>query len=54
MRHGAVAIGDELRDAWLRCMTRAMDDCGIRGPVRGYLDQRFAEVATFLRNVPGG
>jgi hemoglobin len=52
MRHAAVPIGNDLRDAWLRCMATAMDDCGITGPVRGFLDQRFAEVATFLRNLP--
>jgi hemoglobin len=48
MRHAHVAIGEGLRDAWLRCMTRAMDDCGVTGPVRGFLDHRFAEVAHFL------
>ena len=48
MRHAHVAIGPGLRDAWLRCMTRAMDDCGVAGPVRPFLDQRFAEVANFL------
>ena len=51
MRHGRVPVDISLRDAWLRCMTRAMDDCGVSGPVRGFLDQRFAEVADFLRNV---
>lgn len=57
MRHARVVIGRDLRDAWVRCMTRAMDDCGVLGPVRGFLDQRFAEVADFLamdtRNGPG-
>jgi hemoglobin len=53
MRHGAVRIDTRLRDAWLRAMTRALDDCGVRGPVRAFLDQRFAEVADFLRNAPG-
>jgi hemoglobin len=52
MRHGRVAVDIEMRDAWLRSMTRALDDCGITGDVRGFLDQRFAEVANFLRNVP--
>jgi hemoglobin len=50
MRHGRVPVDVAMRDAWLRCMTRAMDDCAISGPVRGFLDQRFAEVADFLRN----
>jgi hemoglobin len=52
MRHGRVPIDRAMRDAWLRCMVRAMNDCGVRGPVRGYLEQRFGEVADFLRNVP--
>jgi hemoglobin len=52
MRHSRVPVDPGLRDAWLRCMTRAMDDCAISGPVRAFLDQRFAEVANFLINVP--
>ena len=53
MRHGKVPIGDVMRDAWLRCMTFALDEQGITGDVRGFLDARFAEVASFLRNQPG-
>ena len=52
MRHGRVAIGEGMHDAWLRCMTRALDEQGVNGDVRGFLDARFAEVANFLRNVP--
>ena len=52
MRHHRVAIDESQRDAWLRCMQKAMDDCAITGPVRRFLDQRFAEVADFLRNRP--
>ncbi len=52
MRHGRVAIGESMRDAWLRCMARALDAQGVSGDVRGFLDARFAEVANFLRNVP--
>lgn len=51
MRHGHVPVGIAMRDAWLRCMTKAMDQVGITGEVRGYLDRRFTEVADFLRNV---
>ena len=50
MRHSRVAVDEAMRDAWLRCMTRALDDCGVTGQVRAFLDQRFAEVADFLRN----
>jgi hemoglobin len=50
MRHGHVAIDEAMRDAWLRCMSKAMDDIGATGEVRQFLDGRFAEVANFLRN----
>ena len=53
MRHGRIAIGEGMRDAWLRCMARALDQQGITGDVRGFLDARFAEVANFLRNTEG-
>lgn len=52
MRHARVAIDTPMRDAWLRSMGRAMDECGVEGDVRTFLDQRFAEVADFLRNAP--
>jgi hemoglobin len=52
MRHGRIEIGEAMRDAWLRTMTRALDAQGVTGDVRGFLDARFAEVANFLRNVP--
>lgn len=51
MRHARVRVGVEMRDAWLRSMTRAMDACGVEGQVRRFLDARFSEVATFLMNV---
>lgn len=51
MRHARVVVDVAMRDAWLRSMTAAMDDEGIKGPVREFLDRRFAEVADFLRNV---
>lgn len=52
MRHGRIAIGEPERDAWLRCMTRALDAQGVTGDVRAFLDARFADVANFLRNAP--
>jgi hemoglobin len=51
MRHGHVPVDAAMRDAWLRCMQRAMDARGVTGGVRRFLDQRFADVANFLRNV---
>ncbi len=51
MRHGRVAVNLAMRDAWLRCMTVAMEELAITGNVRTFLDARFAEVADFLRNI---
>ncbi len=53
MRHARVDVNVAMRDAWMRCMTAAMDDLGITGDVRTFLDGRFAEVADFMRNVEG-
>lgn len=50
MRHGHVPVTVEHRDAWLRAMQRALDSTEVTGPVRAYLDERFVEVAEFLRN----
>lgn len=52
MRHGGFGVDVAMRDAWLRAMQRAMDARGVEGDVRAFLDQRFAEVADFLRNTP--
>lgn len=52
MRHGRVPVDSAQRDAWLRCMYAALDECDTPLPVRSFLRQRFAEVADFLRNVP--
>ena len=52
MRHARVAVDPAMRDAWLRAMTAALDEVGASGRVRGFLQQRLAEVADFLRNTP--
>lgn len=51
MRHAHFSVDVAMRDAWTRSMQRAMDARGVTGGVRRFLDQRFAEVADFLRNV---
>lgn len=51
MRHARVRVDCAQRDAWLRCMFQAMDDCSIPDAPKGFLRQRFTEVADFLRNV---
>lgn len=53
MRHARVPVDLAMRDAWLRCMSSALDQCEVVGPIRDFLDQRLAEVADFLRNQPG-
>lgn len=53
MRHGRVPVNLAMRDAWLRCMTIAMDAEGVTGSIREYLTARFAEVTDFLRNTEG-
>lgn len=50
MRHGRVAVDVAMRDAWMRAMITALDEVGVSGRVRGFLQQRLAEVADFLRN----
>lgn len=50
MRHAKVKVDDPMKEAWLRCMQKAMDDLAIDGELRSFLDGRFAEVATFLVN----
>lgn len=53
MRHGHFPVGTGMRDAWLRAMNKALDARGVTGGVRRFLDERFAHVADFLRNVEG-
>jgi len=53
MRHAHVPVNIAMRDAWLRCMYTALDEHGVTGPLREFLDARFADVADFMRNVEG-
>ncbi|CAM3135647.1 group II truncated hemoglobin [Corallococcus sp. ZKHCc1 1396] len=53
MRHGHVPVDLSMRDAWLRCMHKAMDRQGITGGLRRFLEDRFAHTANFLRNTEG-
>jgi hemoglobin len=52
MRHARVPVDERMRDAWLRAMNRALDERGVQGDLRAFLERRFAEVADFMRNVP--
>lgn len=53
MRHGRVPVDVAMRDAWLRSMKIALTEGDVQGPLRVFLDQRFAEVADFMRNTSG-
>ncbi len=50
MRHASFKIDSAARDAWMRCMNRAMDERHIEGPLRAFLDARFDHLATFMIN----
>jgi hemoglobin len=53
MRHGHVPVDLAMRDAWLRCMRRALDEEAVEPGLRAFLDEKFSELANFLRNQPG-
>jgi hemoglobin len=53
MRHARVAVDVAMRDAWMRCMSLAMEESAVKPDLRSYLEPRFAEVADFMRNRPG-
>jgi hemoglobin len=52
MRHGHVPVTVAMRDAWMRCMRLALADMSINTAVRGFLDEKLGEVASFLQNQP--
>ena len=53
MRHGRVPVNVAMRDAWLRSMSAALDAEGVTGELRAFLEDRFGQVADFMRNAPG-
>jgi hemoglobin len=50
--HAHVEIGPEARDAWLRCMSLAIDRVGLPGDVKERLMAPFTRVAAMLVNRP--
>ena len=50
MRHAHVRVDDAGVEEWLRCMHSAMDERGITGGVRAFLEARFRHTAEFMRN----
>jgi hemoglobin len=53
MRHARVSVDVAMRDAWIRAMTKALDERGVQGDLRHFLDERFLHVANFMRNQEG-
>jgi hemoglobin len=39
MRHGHVPVDQDMRDAWMRAMTRALDQRNVTGDLRRFLDE---------------
>jgi hemoglobin len=50
MRHARVAVDVAMRDAWMRCMSLALEESAVSPELRASLEPRFAEVADFMRN----
>jgi hemoglobin len=50
MRHLPFPIGSFEVEEWLRCMALALDARRVGGPLRLFLDERFATVAHHMRN----
>jgi len=50
MRHGHVPVTTSLATAWLRCMGAALDEEGVSGDLRAFLEERLRHLAHFLRN----
>ncbi|MFN7696575.1 MAG: group II truncated hemoglobin [Deltaproteobacteria bacterium] len=53
MRHMHVPIDMEMRDAWLRAMSRALDEHGVEGTLRSFLDAKLRDLADHMRNIHG-
>lgn len=50
-KHHTFPIGEAERDAWMLCMTRALDELVAEPPLRTQLTQAFFKTADFLRNL---
>ena len=50
-KHQTFPIGEAERDAWMLCMTRALEDLVADAPLRLQLTQSFFKTADFLRNL---
>ncbi len=53
MRHQPFRIDIAARDRWLKLMGEAMDECAVPATSRPFLNEFFAQIADFMRNVEG-
>jgi len=51
-RHLPFPITPKRAKAWISCMERAMDDTGIRGPIRDFVFERLTLTANHMINTP--
>ena len=49
-RHLPFSIGEDEVTEWLRCMGEALDERGVDGDLRAFLDEQFTLNANHLRN----
>lgn len=49
-RHMPFPIDEAAARQWIECMGKAMDDRGISGQFRGFLESRFTHTAMFMQN----
>ena len=54
MRHLPFTIGAAEAEEWMRCMRGALDDTGVAGPLRPYLETRLEQNAQHVRNADTG
>lgn len=51
-RHMPFKVDSQARDQWLLCMQMAMDEMGVEGQLRDFLNNAFAQTANHMRNQP--
>lgn len=50
MRHAPFTIGTAEAEEWMRCMRGALDDVGVSGALREYIEVKLEQTAQHVRN----
>lgn len=50
MRHAPFTIGTAEAEEWMRCMRGALDDVGVSGALRQYIEVKLEQTAQHVRN----